>query len=80
MPEDITELDMYIFTETPADISDGQTLPFTVSSHSNNLPNSNQAYYEGKFTLDDGLLIQNVITDVKWISNNSNYKPQVKKQ
>jgi hypothetical protein len=76
-PEETTNLDMSIFSETPSDISDGQALPFTftISSFNNNLPSSNQSYYDVEFTLDDGLLISNVSTDVKWKSNNTIWAP-----
>lgn len=55
--EEPTILNMNLFTETPADIRDGETLPFnyTISSHDNNLPQGEGAHYKLFFQLPAGL-------------------------
>ncbi|TAE47574.1 MAG: hypothetical protein EAZ89_17565, partial [Bacteroidetes bacterium] len=65
-----TELNMTLFTETPQDIQQGQTLPyyFTISSHDNNLPAGTGARYRVVFDIPSGLSWSGNSADLSWRS------------
>ena len=71
--EDATELNMTVFTESPTDIDDGETRTFNyiISSHDNNLPLGDGAYYKVTFTLPDGLIWNNAPGTIRFLSNST---------
>ena len=71
--EEPTELNAFVFSESPSDIDDGQKLPFTyrISSWENNLPVSTGANYTVKFHIPDGLSWSQNATDITWTENNT---------
>ncbi|NJB82469.1 FG-GAP-like repeat-containing protein [Wenyingzhuangia aestuarii] len=72
-----TNLNMSVFTETPTDIQDQQTLPFvyTISSHDNNLPIGENAQYKVIITLPKGLDWAGGENDFTWTSSPNNWVP-----
>lgn len=77
IPEEETELNFTLFSETPSDISDGETqlFNFVVSTYDNNLPQDNGAHYEVEFELESGLTILNPATALSFKSNGTEWQP-----
>ncbi|WNJ19412.1 hypothetical protein [Pontibacter sp. G13] len=61
---------MSMFTESPSDISDGQTETFTytISSYSNNFPEGDGGHYKLVFDIPDGLSWSGNSEDLTWDS------------
>lgn len=75
--EDNTNENMSLFTETPADINDGQTESFTfiVSGHNNDLPEETGANYKVEFQLPEGLIFPNSTGDLVFQSGSVEWTP-----
>ena len=75
--EGTTKLAMTTFTETPTDISDGDTLPFTytISSFENNLPVGTGAHYVVTFDLPTGITWAARANDMQWAMNGQQWVP-----
>ncbi|RFC55549.1 FG-GAP-like repeat-containing protein [Brumimicrobium aurantiacum] len=76
--QDENKQNLNLFTETPLDINAGQTkaFKFLVSSFENNLPEGPGAHYKVVFTLDQGLVYQNLdfkSNGITWQNNNITY-------
>ena len=75
--EDPTELRMSLFSETPADVDDGEVIDFHyyVSVHDNNLPVGPGAHYTLEFELPTGLAWSGNAADLTFYLNNTFWAP-----
>ncbi|MFK7758197.1 MAG: FG-GAP-like repeat-containing protein [Flavobacteriales bacterium] len=76
-PEEPTELNANIFTETPVDLEDGESawFNFMISSHDNNLIQRSNSGYFITFLIDQGLEFSGAETDMIWATDNDEWIP-----
>ncbi len=72
-----TELNAFIFTETPTDLFEGEIIEnsYHISSWENNLAQGQGAHYKLQFILPAGLVWSGNSSDLKWEVNNISWFP-----